>query len=75
MPTAFRLTRRTGGAIGDGSTLDELIALAKASPPGHYWIEEISLNAVTGDLRCWVWGELIKKPDGTIMLDLPPWID
>ncbi len=76
MPTtAFRVTARGGGPIGDADTIDGVIDLARGAPPGRYRIDKIWLDRDTGDLRSWEWGEIEKDPKGEIKLDLPPWID
>jgi hypothetical protein len=75
MSTAFRLAASAGGSISDADTIDEVLELARGSPPGRYRIQKIRLDRHTGDLRCWEWGELIKGPDGLIELDHPPWLD
>jgi hypothetical protein len=75
MPTSFRIIASAGGPISHADTIDDVLAFAKGSPPGRYRIDKIWLDRDTGDLRCWVWGEVIKAADGLIKLDLPPWLD
>jgi hypothetical protein len=75
MSTAFRVTVRDGGSIGDADTLDGVIELVQSAAPGQYRIEKISLDPATGDIRVWEWGEVIKDLNGGIQLDLPPWTD
>jgi hypothetical protein len=76
MATAFRVTDRDGGGlIGDADTINGVIELAKAAPPGRYRIDNISHDRHTGELRAWELGEIEKGPAGEIKLDLPPWFD
>jgi hypothetical protein len=75
MATVFRVLARAGALLGEAQTMDGVIELARGSRPGRYRIEKVSLDPVTGELRSWEWGAVIKAKDGAIKLDLPPWID
>jgi hypothetical protein len=75
MSTAFRITVRDGGSIGDADTLDRVIELVQSAAPGRYRIEKISLDPATGEVRSWKWGAVRKDRQGGIKLDLPPWIN
>jgi hypothetical protein len=74
MSLAFRITARAGGPIGDADSLDEVLELAKAAPPGRYRLDKYYSDPATGTVRSWEWGAITKGPRGGIRLDLPPWI-
>jgi len=74
MSMGFRVTARTGDPIGDATTMDDALELAKAAPPGRYRLDKLYLDPATGLLRSWEWGAITKGARGGIKLELPPWI-
>ena len=71
MATGYRITAGGGAVIGEADTMDGVIAFAKSVPPGRYWIEQLSLNPATGDIRCVKWGTFSKDRKGAIKLAFP----
>jgi hypothetical protein len=75
MAAIFRLVAPDGSTAGEAESLDGISEVARAAPPGRYRLEQTCPDPGAEDPGPWVWGEIIKRPDGTIELDLPPWID
>lgn len=71
MPVSYRVIGR-GGPIGDADTIDEVLELTKAAPPGRYRLIKFCFDRVTGDLRCWEFGALAVDRRGGIRLEIPP---
>jgi hypothetical protein len=75
MVTVFRLLAYGGDSIGEARSIDEAIELARGATPGRYRVQEISIDFATGALRSFIWGTIIKRDDGGVELEPPPWID
>ena len=72
MPIAYRMLARSG-PIGDAHTLDEVLEVAGAAPPGRYRLLKFFLDRATGDLRCWEFGAIAVDRRGGIRLEIRPW--
>jgi hypothetical protein len=75
MSASYRLVSTDGSPTGETDSLDGLVEIMKAAPPGRYQIETLSLDLATGELRSWSWAAIVKDSGGRVELDLPPWLD
>ena len=74
MSTAFRVTVRDGGSIGDADTLDGVIELVQSAARPISDREDLPRSR-HGRPPGLGMGEVIKDLKGGIQLDLPPWTD
>jgi hypothetical protein len=75
MPTAYRVLSRDGTPIGDADSIDGVVAIAQAAPPGRYRIDLVATDPNSGEQRSRNWGAVIKSRKGRITLEVPPWAD
>ena len=71
----FRVFAPDGSPIGDVESIDEVIELARQSPPGRYQVDQVSTDIASGDQKSRTWGSVTRSNKGKIALHAPPWID
>jgi hypothetical protein len=72
MPVGYRVLARSGEPLGDAATIDDVLGLAMAAPPGRYRVIKYFLDRTAGDLRCWQLGSVTRDRWRGIRLHLPP---
>jgi hypothetical protein len=75
MPTLYRVVAPDGNLLGEGTSIDDVVEIAKKAQPGRYRVDLVNSEAdpALGSSR--IWGEVIKTVRGRIKLSAPPWAD
>ena len=67
----FRVFAPDGSPIGDVESVDEVIELAKQSPPGRYQVDQFSTDIAFGDQMSRSWGSVTRSKKGQDRLARP----
>jgi hypothetical protein len=70
--SVYRISK--GQDVGEiADTIEDLELIARQYGPGHYPVDEIGSDPMTGGHTSRKWGTVIVAPDGTAIFDRDPW--
>ena len=75
MPAVYRVVAPDGNLLGEGTSIDDVVEIARNLPPGRYRVDLVKSGPEQASDSTRVWGEVIKTVRGRVKLSAPPWAD